>query len=156
MTKLAILVTAFLLNAVSWASAIEEDLTPEQKVEFRDISKDLRCPTCTGLSIMESDAQFSIQMKTAVKEQVLAGKSKAEVLSFFTERYGLWILREPPKKGFHLIAWALPLSSMILGPLLLWFFVWRRRIVATSKVIRPTAEILSEMERMIDREKAGT
>ena len=161
MIKGMFLVMAALWSSFGWSSlglatALEEDLSPEQKIEFRDISKDLRCPTCTGLSILESDAQFSIQMKTAVKEQVLAGKNKAEIMSFFIERYGLWILREPPKKGFHLVAWALPLSAMIFGPLLLWFFVWRRRITAKSRSIRSTADILSEMDRMIASEKAGT
>lgn len=161
MIKWTFLVIVTLGSSLGWSSlglatALEEDLTPEQKIEFREVSKDLRCPTCTGLSILESDAQFSIQMKTAVKEQVVAGKNKAEIMGFFTERYGLWILREPPKKGFHLIAWALPLSAMILGPFLLWFFVWRRRITAKSKSIRSTADILSELDRMIASEKAGT
>jgi cytochrome c-type biogenesis protein CcmH/NrfF len=155
MIKLAMVISFFFMSHLGLSSALEEDLTPDQRIQFREISKDLRCPTCTGLSILESDAQFSIQMKTAVKEQVLAGKNKAEIMSFFTERYGLWILREPPKKGFHLIAWALPLSAMILGPFLLWFFVWRKRIAAKAKAIRPTKEILSELDRLVDKEKAG-
>lgn len=155
MTKFALAISLFFISHLGFSAALEEDLTPEQRIQYREISKDLRCPTCTGLSILESDAQFSIQMKTAVKEQVLAGKNKAEIMSFFTERYGLWILREPPKKGFHLIAWALPLSAMILGPFLLWFFVWRKRIAVKAKSIRPTKEIISELDRLVEKEKAG-
>ena len=84
---------------------ITEGMDKEQVDLYKDISGDLRCPTCTGLSILQSDAQFSIQMKEAVREQVELGKSKDEVMEFFTERYGLWILREPPSTGMHLFAW---------------------------------------------------
>jgi cytochrome c-type biogenesis protein CcmH/NrfF len=95
--------------------------------DFRDVSSDLRCPTCTGLSILDSDAAFSIQIKNEVKEQLAAGKNKDAILQFFTERYGPWILRQPPKQGVHLWAWILPIATLILGPLLIWVFVWMKR-----------------------------
>jgi cytochrome c-type biogenesis protein CcmH len=97
------------------------------KDDFKDVASDLRCPTCTGLSVLDSDAAFSIQIKNEVKEQLAAGKDKDAILKFFTERYGPWILREPPKQGVHLWAWILPIATLILGPLLIWVFVWMRR-----------------------------
>ena len=49
-----------------------------------------------------------------------------KILDFFKSRYGLWILREPPLEGFHLLAWMLPLGFLILGLLLLRFFFWNK------------------------------
>src|SRR5689334_3500058 len=83
---------------------------------FRDVAKELRCPTCTGLSVLESDASFSVQIKDQVKEQIGLGKNKEQIVSYFVDRYGPWILREPPKQGFNLLAWLVPSLLLCLGP----------------------------------------
>lgn len=117
--------------------------------KFRNTAGELRCPTCTGLSVLESDAKFSVQIKSIVEEQVKAGKSKDEILQYFTERYGPWILRSPPKTGFNLIAWLLPIGILLLGPPAVWFFVWRRRRVVSTLGVRPAEAIISEMEERL-------
>jgi len=118
--------------------------------EFRDIAYELRCPTCTGLSILESDAAFSVQIKDIVLEQVNAGKSKDEILKYFTERYGPWILRSPPKEGVNLLAWIVPLALLTVGPVLVWLFVWRRKKVDVSLKVRSSDAIIDEMNQRID------
>jgi cytochrome c-type biogenesis protein CcmH/NrfF len=122
---------------------------------FRDIASELRCPTCTGLSVLESDAKFSTQIKDIVKEQVEAGKSKDEVLQYFTERYGPWILRAPPKTGFNAIVWVLPSAALLLGPLLVWLLVWRRRPAAPVVAVRSVEEIIREMDERLAALRAG-
>ena len=121
-------------------------LSDDKRDEFLDVAKDLRCPTCTGLSVLESDAPFSKQIKDIVKEQVQSGKNKDEVLEYFTQRYGPWILRAPPKQGFNLVAWIIPLAILIFGPILVWFFVWRRgSVVSPGLGVRSSDEIITEM-----------
>lgn len=141
--------------AQSTASIAQElnVLAPDQKILFEEISNDLRCPTCTGLSILQSDAPFSLQIRQAVLDQVKTGKKKSEIKDFFTERYGLWILREPPTKGFHFLAWLIPSLLLILGPLLIWFFVWRKRQQVSTFGVRPTSEILKEFEEKLEAQR---
>jgi cytochrome c-type biogenesis protein CcmH len=122
--------------------------------EYRDIAKDLRCPTCTGLSVLESDAKFSQQIKDIVKEQVTEGKTKDEIYQYFTERYGPWILRAPPKSGFNLLAWLFPISLLLAGPPLVWFFVWRKRKVITTMGVRVVDDIISQMHGELDALRA--
>ncbi len=132
--------------------AVKKIYPSEGKVgtEFRDISYELRCPTCTGLSVLESDAKFSVQIKDIVLEQVNAGKSKDEILKYFTERYGPWILRSPPKEGLNLLAWIVPLALLTIGPFLVWLLVWRRKKVDSNVKVRPSDEIVAEMNQRID------
>ncbi len=139
----------------SFASNETPGFSPEQRDLFKEISKDLRCPTCTGLSIYESDAEFSVQIKDAVKEQVAKGKSREEIMAFFIDRYGNWILREPPKKGFHILAWAVPIGILLGGPVLIWLFVWRRRKELPTFGVRPAREIINEMESQIAKLKGA-
>lgn len=119
--------------------------------QFRDVASDLRCPTCVGLSVLESDAPFSKQIKDEVTSQLKAGKSHEEILTFFTERYGPWILRVPPKTGVSILAWAIPLAVLLTGPLAVWFLVWRRRDdLAGVEAVKPLEEILAAWNRDIN------
>jgi cytochrome c-type biogenesis protein CcmH/NrfF len=118
--------------------------------QFRDVAKELRCPTCTGLSVLESDAKFSVQIKELVKEQVEAGKNKSEILQFFTDRYGPWILRSPPKTGFNVLAWGVPIAMMLVGPILIWAFVWRKKRVITALGVRTLEDVVKEMHHKLD------
>ncbi len=113
---------------------------------FHEVAGQLRCPTCTGLSVLESDARFSQQIKEIVLEQVESGRSKDDILKYFTQRYGAWILRSPPAQGFNIVAWALPIAILVLGPPAVWFFVWRRRRTVSTIGVRPTSDILREMD----------
>ncbi len=120
---------------------------------FRDVAKEFRCPTCTGLSVLESDAGFSVQIKEQVQEQINLGKNHEQIVDYFVERYGAWILREPPVKGFNALAWIIPIMLLILGPILIWLLVWKRRVRADSHGVRSSVVILEEMAQNLQRMK---
>lgn len=157
LSSLALVATAALAQEEGRKVDPFAGLPEDKRQEYLDVAKELRCPTCTGLSVLESDAPFSVQIKDVVKEQVQGGKSKEQVLQYFTERYGPWILRSPPKEGFNILAWALPIAILILGPLGVWFFVWRRgKVVAGGVGVRPAEEIIKEMNVRLESLRAKT
>ena len=139
-----------------------DDTSLNQDV-FKDVAADLRCPTCTGISVLDSDAPFSVQIKNEVKQQLSEGKSRSQILEFFTDRYGPWILREPPKEGVHLWAWIVPLGFLLFGPLAVWYFFWRRSSSQDSTgeslefvpvtVEDVVAQMQVELEKMRDSNK---
>jgi cytochrome c-type biogenesis protein CcmH len=129
-------------------------MTQDQQDEFRDVAEMLRCPTCQGLSVLESDAAFSLQIQARVKEQIAEGKSREQILEYFTERYGNWILREPPREGVNLLAWLFPIGLLVMGPVMVWFFVWRRRKVVFTTSTRSREELLVEFEQLIAEVRA--
>ncbi len=113
---------------------------------FLALSDALRCPTCQGLSVKDSEAGFSEHMKQKIEEMIRAGKTDDEVKAFFVDRYGQWILREPPKTGFNLLLWVLPGAGLVLGLVL----VLRR---SRQWVKEPEAE-LPEEESLTPEEQA--
>jgi cytochrome c-type biogenesis protein CcmH/NrfF len=124
-------------------------LSRQQLDMFRETAKDLRCPTCQGLSILESEATFSVQMKNVVKDKIREGMAKEQILDFFMERYGPWILRKPPVSGINALAWVLPVGTMILGPIFIWLFVWRRRRETGSGGVRSRQDIVKEFKEAL-------
>ena len=145
----------FLLSATLWAQTASQvqtsfhDLSTQEQERVRSVANELRCPTCTGLSVMQSDAAFSLQIRQHVIDLVKEGKSDSEIIAFFTDSYGLWILREPPTSGFHQIAWLLPILLLLLGPFLIWFLVWRQPQTISSQGIRSDEAILQEMNQKL-------
>ena len=85
---------------------------------FKKLSNELRCPTCQGLSVKDSEAGFSTSIKGKIRELMKQGKSDEEIMAYFVERYGEWILRAPPLSGFNIVLWILPGAAIITG--LIW------------------------------------
>lgn len=46
---------------------------------------------------------------------VLEGRTDSEIRDYLIERYGDWIVFEPPKKGIHQIIWYLPFVFCVGG-----------------------------------------
>ena len=126
-------------------------LDTNQYQKYSEVTSLLRCPTCSGLSVQGSDAPFSLQIKKIVREKVEAGATQAEIFSYFTDRYGPWILREPPKSGFNLLAWIVPIVLMILGPLGVWLLVWKRNQVPDASGVRSNEAIMGEFTTALDK-----
>ncbi len=120
------------------------DLSPEV---FR-IAKGLRCPVCQGESASESNSGVAQEMRRLIAEQLAQGKSEAEIRQFFVERYGPWILYEPPKQGLTLWVWLSPLIGLALLAYGLWRYLAATRAravqsdVSEEEIARLEAELL--------------
>jgi cytochrome c-type biogenesis protein CcmH len=75
----------------------------------RQLTAQLRCPVCQGLSLQDSPSELSQQMRDVVRQQLAAGRTPDEVKAYFVGRYGEWILMEPQAHGFNWIVYVLPL-----------------------------------------------
>ncbi|WP_369409086.1 cytochrome c-type biogenesis protein [Deinococcus arboris] len=125
--------TLLTLGLLGGASAAPT-LTPAQEARAAAIQKNLRCPLCdTGESIADSRADISATMRAAVRQQVAAGRGDGDIYLFFTQRYGNFVLLDPPKSGRNLWLWGTPLAALAAGGALLW--VRFRRGPATSATL---------------------
>jgi cytochrome c-type biogenesis protein CcmH len=135
----ALVITALLLSF-----ALGQEVVLEQQVF--EIARQLRCPVCVSESVADSSADISVQMRDIIQEQLEAGKTQDEILAFFQERYGDWILLNPPKRGFHLLVWLLPLIAGLFGLGVLGFFFqrWTRASKQTIEVDEAELERVRE------------
>jgi cytochrome c-type biogenesis protein CcmH len=65
-----------------------------------------------------------------VDKLLAQGKSEQEIIEAFVQQYGTIVYMEPPKKGFGLVAWLMPVGYSVLG-LALVVFVVRKWAVKT-------------------------
>jgi cytochrome c-type biogenesis protein CcmH len=85
------------------------------------IAHKMNCPTCTGINLADCRTQTCSQWKEQISDLVDEGYSEQEVLDFFVAQYGTQVLQEPPKSGFTLSLWVLPIIMILLGGTLLFF-----------------------------------
>ena len=100
-------------GAATSPPATATDTALEARVKA--VSSQLRCPVCQGLSLQDSPAELSQEMKSLVREQLKAGKTPDEVRAYFIDRYGEWILLEPQAHGFNWLVYALPVLLLVGG-----------------------------------------
>ncbi len=112
----------------------------------REIGAELRCVVCQNLSVADSPSETANQMRGIIRERLAAGESPEEVMAYFVEKYGEWILLSPPRRGFNLLVWGLPFAG-ILGGLVLLFFVTRRWSRAAHSTPEPVDQKALEKVR---------
>lgn len=136
-----LLLLALLLAAGAALALSEEEL--ERRVQ--QISDELRCPTCQALSVKDSDASFSRQIREKVRRMLEEGQSEEDIKAYFVARYGEWILRAPEKHGIGLVLWILPGAAIVLvGALLVWRM---RRAEGEAQARQPAAPTLTPQQR---------
>ena len=100
--------------AAAWlllGQAAAQDVVLDPRVF--EIGRELRCPTCVAESVSESNAAIAREMRQIIQEQLDAGRTRSEILGFFQDRYGDWILLEPPRRGLLLLVWLLPVAAAL-------------------------------------------
>ncbi|MCG8338880.1 MAG: cytochrome c-type biogenesis protein CcmH [Proteobacteria bacterium] len=148
------ILTSFLLLIVH-ANAAAQVVNEELENQVREISHQLRCPTCQAQSVKESEAGLSVNMKNKVRELLIQGKSEDEILKYFEERYGEWILRSPKKEGFNLVLWVTPLILIVVVGLIVVRILWNRSGFRREEQLSPlSAQEKARLEKDLDRFQA--
>lgn len=94
----------------------------------RNIAAEVRCPTCEGLSVGESDAPASRTIRDEIRRRVEAGESDGEIRAYLVSRFGQDILLKPEASGVSALVWALPVAGLVcaLAGLAVAFRRWSR------------------------------
>ncbi len=94
-----------------------------------DLEAEIVCPTCKT-TLDQSSSPIATRMKSYIRERIAAGDSAAEIKAQLVDQFGPAVLAEPPKRGFDLLAWLLPLGALAVGIVVVGALAWtwsRRR-----------------------------
>jgi len=105
-----------LLLAAAPLSANTADVPGDPLTERRmlDLTMQLRCLVCQNQSIADSNAELAVDLKREVRQMIADGRSDREIMDFMVERYGDFVLYNPPVKAVTLLLWGGPLLLMIV------------------------------------------
>lgn len=84
-----------------------------------EIAARLRCPVCSGQSVLESNAPISQEMQQLIRERLERGQTEEEIIAYFRSSYGDWIVLQPRPTGWNLLVYVLPAVVLVGGGALL-------------------------------------
>jgi cytochrome c-type biogenesis protein CcmH len=124
-----------LVTLATRAMAIDITVLPNEELQrrYEGLTHELRCMQCQNNSIADSPVDLAAELRRDVKEQLLAGKTDAQVRDSMVRRYGNVILFRPPMSGSTAWLWITPLL-VLAGGAIIGFTIVRRRsaMIATD------------------------
>ena len=106
----------------------------EMEARYRALIDEFRCPKCLNTNLSGSDAPIARDLrKTVWRLLVQEGMSDQEVRDFLQERYGDFVLYNPPFKPGTWLHWLAPVIFGLIGILVLVRMLRKRPDVALSE-----------------------
>jgi cytochrome c-type biogenesis protein CcmH len=131
----------------------------DESPTLAELEKKFICPTCqTTLEL--SNAPIADRMRAFIRERIAAGDSESEISEALVAQFGEGVLAAPPKEGFNLLAWVLPLAggAVAIGVLAVALRRWSRTRAEPGGAATPSANgrppLDPELERRLDEELA--
>lgn len=81
---------------------------PVNEAAARALMKEIRCLVCQNQSIEDSNSDLAKDLRMIVRERVQLGDTPADVRAYLVDRYGDWVLLDPPLNKMTVLLWGSP------------------------------------------------
>ena len=99
------------------ASAIDgfDFSDPKLADRYRTLLAELRCPKCLNESLVSSGAPIARDLRRTVRRLLEEGATDEEVLDYLQERYGDFVLYDPPFRKGNWPLWVVPPVLLLIA-----------------------------------------
>ncbi len=124
--------TVFTVGTIPAMAITPEEILGDPKLEARAraLSKQLRCLVCQNQSIDDSDADLARDLRIEVRRQITAGRSDEIIIDQIRQKYGDYVLFNPPLDRGTVFLWLAPIGFVGLGVLII--VLARRKLPVTA------------------------
>ena len=150
------------------ASTVEVHVFADESLERRyyALIDELRCPKCQNTNLAGSDAPIAHDLRNTVYRLLIdEGRSDDEIRQYLVDRYGEFVLYDPPFNPYTALIWLLPLMALCLGVVMLLRFTRREAVVSFSdaeeaqlRVLKgdsPSASPMGEAQKADERRESS-
>jgi len=116
----------------------------DEEQRIRRLEEKLRCLVCQNQTLADSNAELAGDLRKQVREQVAAGKTDQEIIDYLVQRYGDFVLYEPPFKATTALLWVGPFLLLAAAGGFLVLAVRRRRNAPEEAALAPDEKRLVE------------
>lgn len=86
---------------------------PEKEIIYKNLINELRCLVCQNQTLADSNADLAVDLRQKTYDMIKDGRSKDDVIDYMVQRYGGFILYNPPLNKMTWLLWIGPF--VILG-----------------------------------------
>jgi cytochrome c-type biogenesis protein CcmH len=117
--RAAVLLALFVLSVVVLTASAAE----KPSVEAIAGKLSCFCGTCPHLVVSQCGCTTANQIMGEIKNKIDAGMTETQIINSFVDEYGPSVLSAPPRKGFNLTAYGIPLIGFLIGGTVLFVFL---------------------------------
>lgn len=129
------IVFLLILSGIACAGVEFRDFAnPEQQAAYENLTSELRCLVCQNQTIADSNAELAADLRRQVYEMLQQGKSKQDIAQFMTDRYGDFVLYNPPFKLKTGLLWIGPAAFLLIGLISVFLFTRRKKTAASVQI----------------------
>ena len=128
-------------------------LAAPPRASLPDIEDEVMCVEC-GTVLAVSTSPVANQERAFIRQQIAAGKDKAQIKAALVDEYGEQILAEPKASGFNATLWIVPIVIVLLAAVGIGVALRRWRATAGDAPIETALppELSAEDARRLDAE----
>ncbi|HEY9030540.1 MAG TPA: cytochrome c-type biogenesis protein [Kangiella sp.] len=129
MKKFALIISILFFAQLAEAVIETYDFDNEEQEQlYYEIINELRCPKCQNQTIADSDAPLSRDLRFIVQQKIKVGETKSQILTYMQERYGDFVLYDPPVQPANYVLWFAPLAIFLIILVVVISRVGRRKV----------------------------
>lgn len=121
-------------------------------VTSSEMEAEFMCDCGCGDMLVNCTCGRADEMRAIITGMINQGKSKTQILSLFVSQFGEVILSSPPRKGFNLVAYGVPMTGFFIGSVVAMTLVrrWRSsRRDEEDEDSNASDDVSEEMEKRI-------
>ena len=115
---------------------------PQVESDYLELSEELRCLVCQNQNLIDSNAELADDLRREVAKMLKQGKNKEQVTEFMVDRYGDFVLYNPPFKAQTWLLWGGPFVLMFFA-----IFILLKKVKADAKEKNTDSSVLSDQEK---------
>lgn len=150
-------VLILLMLSVNYCSAVEYKKfdSPQQEETYKVLIEEIRCLVCQNQTIADSNAALAQDLRRQVHEMLQQGKSKDEIADFMTQRYGDFVLYNPPFKAKTSLLWIGPIVFLLIGLVMLVLFSRKKKAIENNDIseaeLKKTQEKKAKVKGLLEK-----
>lgn len=148
MKRLSIILLLVVSGMACAGVEYREFASSEQQEAYENLTSELRCLVCQNQTIADSNAELAADLRRQVYEMLQQGKSKQDIAQFMTDRYGDFVLYNPPFKLKTGLLWIGPVVFLLIGLIAVFLFARRKKTAATVEM---TAEKQQKIRSLLEK-----
>jgi cytochrome c-type biogenesis protein CcmH/NrfF len=117
-----------------------------------EVAQNVMSPFCPGLTLHDCPSSPADDLRERIEAWARAGQARGQIMARLRAEYGPSIAAAPEPRGVGLVAWVLPIATLLAGVVVVVALTQRWRAPAAQRAARP--RLSGEARARLDAELA--
>ena len=99
---------------------------PVMQSKYEQLISEIRCLVCQNQSIKDSNVFLAVDLRSEIRRLLENGRSESDIKKFLVDRYGDFVLYQPPLNKKTFLIWFSPLLLLLAGGIIVIKIIRKR------------------------------